>query len=242
MCFTAVKDKDLEKLNKGRTRTPIRKVKNLELFKPSFGLSAFNHDYLPVMRTDGELDFHSWGFIQPTKFDDKDSAEIKFMTANAKAETIFEKKLYSKAILERRCIIFIDGFYEWRHEFGKKYPHFIYPKNDSAFFIGGIWNEFKNSETGEIKQTVSMITTEANPMMAIIHNSKKRMPLIFNPENALDWISCSLSQNEIIEMMKPYDENNMSFHTVGKKINSSLKESIQEIKYADLNNIQGELF
>lgn len=242
MCFTAVKDKDLQKINDGVKKYTKLRLKNPDKFRASYALSAFNHDNLPVITPDRELDFYSWGLIQPTKSDNKESAEIKFMTANAKAETIFEKKLYKSAILNKRCVIALDGFYEWRHVLGKKFPHYIFSNNEPVFYIGGIYNEFKDSITGEMKNTVSIITTDANPMMAVIHNMKKRMPFILPTDKIMDWINPGLSQDEIMKLMKPYDENLMAFHTVGKKLNPLSEVSIVPVSYPELENEQQNLF
>jgi putative SOS response-associated peptidase YedK len=164
------------------------------------------------------------------------------MTANAKAETIFEKKLYKSAILNNRCIIALDGFYEWRHVLGKKFPHYIYSKNEPVFYIGGIYNEFINKETSEVKKTVSMITTEANPMMAVIHNMKKRMPFILPTNKIMDWLDPKLTQNEITQLMKSYEESLMAYHTVARKLNPLSEESIQEHRYNELSGEQQSLF
>lgn len=242
MCFTVVKDKNLEKVKKVGAKGDKTQVKDIELFKPSYKLSAFQNDYLPVFRKADTIEFLSWGFIQPQGSDNKDSAEIKFMTANAKAETIFEKKLYGKAILEKRCLIAIDGFYEWRHINQKTFPHFIYHASDPVLLIGGIWNEFVNHDTGEVKQTVSMITTAANPMMEVIHNMKKRMPFILDKETAFNWLNEDLKETEIAELMKPYEENKMKYHTVGRKLYPDSIESIEPVIYQEISNEQQSLF
>ncbi len=219
-----------------------RKVKNPERFKPSYKLSAFQNDYLPILRREDTLEFFSWGFIQPTVMDDKESIEIKHMTANAKCETVFEKKLYMEAIHEKRCLILLDGFFEWRHEFKKKYPHYIYHATDPILHIGGIWNEWKNPFTGEIKETVSLITTEANPTMAIIHNQKKRMPLIFDAEAALNWLDDSLNEKQIKDLMKPYADHKMAYHTIGKQLDADSISTILPVHYPELSNEQLGLF
>lgn len=242
MCFTSSKDEDLEKAKRATRDLVGMKIKNQRRFKASYALSAFQNDYLPVFRNSQELEFFSWGFIQPTSYDNKDSAEIKYMTANAKCETIFEKPLYKNAIHERRCLIMIDGFYEWRHAFKKKYPHYIYHKSDPVFFIGGIWNEFANVETGEIKETVSMITTVANPMMEIIHNNKKRMPFIMDANSAFEWLNPNLTQSHLSEMMQPFDEVKMAYHTIGKKLYPNSVETIEPVTYPELSNEQRTLF
>ncbi len=64
--------------------------------------------------------------------------------------------------------------------------------------------------------TYSVITVEANEFVSKIHNTKKRMPLILEPEDALKWINTDLSEDEIKKIMKPFDSAKMKAHTVKK--------------------------
>lgn len=242
MCFKAAKDNNLNKINKGFAPRVTKKIKGVENFKPSFVLSAFNNDYLPVFRQNDLLEFFSWGFIQPTAQDSKESAEIKFNTANAKCETIFEKPLYSQAIFERRCIIALDGFFEWHHAFKKTYPHYIYHQTQPVLLAGGIWNEWVNAGTGEIKETVSMITTAANPLMEIIHNQKKRMPFLLDDTQAQEWLQPNLTQTQLQEMMRPYAEEKMAYHTIGRQLVPHLESTLEQISYPELSSGQQSLF
>jgi len=153
-------------------------------------------------------------------------------------EELFEKKLYNDAALNRRCIVFVDGFYEWHHYFplGKKgqrlktaikYPHHIFLKDNPLPFImiAGIWNTWKheevNMETGELETlftpTFAVVTTKANELMAKIHNSKQRMPTILTKELAEEWIKNDLSQERIKEIATyQYPAHKMNAHTVAK--------------------------
>lgn len=145
-----------------------------------------------------------------------------YLTLNAKGEELLSKKLYSDAALHRRCIVFSDGFYEWHHHFpmGKKgqllktavtYPHHIFLKeNNSPIMMAGIWSPWKHEEvdpdTGEIiKLTTpcfSILTTDANELMAKVHNTKKRMPVILTRELAKEWINPNLSSERVTEIAK----------------------------------------
>lgn len=243
MCYTVVKDKKLDKLNKSKFRTDRKIIeKNKEKFKPSFKLTAFTHDYLPVLKDTETMDFLSWGFVQPVQGDNSDDVEWKLNTANAKCETIFEKKLYKEAIFNQRCLIVVDGFYEWRHEFNKKYPHYIYHKDEPVLFIAGIWQEWRNPLTGEHKETLSMVTTAGNPMMEVIHNRKKRMPLIFDSQFAHNWLENNLTENHLKELMRPFSEEKMAFHTVGKRLEAESSVTISPVVYPELTNQQLGLF
>lgn len=242
MCYKAAKDRNLDKINKGFAPKVSKKIREVEKFTASYALSAFDNAWLPVFRQNDLLEFFSWGFLQPTSQDNKESAEIKWNTANAKCETIFEKPLYKEAIFERRCVIALDGFFEWRHAFGKTYPHYIYHRTQPVLLIGGLWNQWVNTTTGEIRETVSMVTTAANPLMEVIHNQKKRMPFIMDDELAQAWLEPGLSQNELADMMRPYDENKMDFHTVGRKLYPHAQDTIMPVVYPELVNEQQTLF
>ncbi len=119
--------------------------------------------------------------------DEKGKWNTGFITLNAMGEELFEKRLYQDAALNRRCIVFVDGFYEWHHFFpiGRKgqrlktptkYPHHIFLKDNPLpfFMMAGIWNLWKheevNNETGEIETiitpTFAVVTTKANALMA----------------------------------------------------------------------------
>ena len=144
-----------------------------------------------------------------------------FITLNAIGEELLEKNIYADAALNRRCIVFIDGFYEWHHYFpiGKKgqrlktpirLPHHIYLKNNSEPFmmVPAIWNPWKHEEvnetTGELEQfvtpTLATCTAKANEKMAKIHNSKERMPTFLTKDLAEEWIQGGLSEQRIIEI------------------------------------------
>ncbi len=69
------------------------------------------------------------------------------------------------------------------------------------------------------------MTTEANPLMARIHNVKKRMPFILSKEDEALWLDNSATMEDLKEMMKPYPENLMTAHTVSRLITDRTKDS-----------------
>ena len=97
-----------------------------------------------------------------------------------------------KNAIQNRCLILADGFYEWQwlDEKGKKkQKHLVTLKNDDLFAFAGIYSVWINKITGEIRDTYSIVTTEANELMSEIHNSKKRMPVILSEEREKDWLA-----------------------------------------------------
>lgn len=100
---------------------------------------------------------------------------------NARAETVEEKKTFSKAFRETRCVFPLSGFYEWDSE--KRKLLFTAGDND-VFYLGGFYRVHK---TGAGFETESIImTTKPNESVSPIHD---RMPLIIQRDHIKDWIT-----------------------------------------------------
>ncbi|MBA3663262.1 MAG: SOS response-associated peptidase [Bacteroidetes bacterium] len=212
-----------------------------EDMQPYYQVSGFIHPKLPVIRSDnkGLIQHCAWGLIPSWVKDETQAGEFRTMTLNAKAETIFEKPSFKYSIKKSRCLVLVDGFYEWKTAGKNKYPHFIYLKNKEPFAMGGIYSDWVNKATGEIIKTFSIITTEANQLMADIHNTKKRMPLILSREEEKKWIEPELNEVEIKNIMKPFNENEMEAHTISKLItsrdrNTNVPEVSEHFHYTEL--------
>ena len=76
--------------------------------------------------------------------------------------------------------------------------HFITLKSGELFAFAGIWNTWINKDTAEAIQTFSILTQEANPFMAKIHNIKKRQPVILNRETESEWLKEKYNFKSII--------------------------------------------
>ena len=206
-----------------------------------YHLNGFAHPKLGVIANDkpNELQEMEWGLIPFWLKTAEQAIDMANKSLNAKAETIFELPSFWVAILKRRCIVRVTGFYEWRHYRSKTYPYFIHPHDRSYFALAGIWEEWTDKETGEIKRTCSIITTEANPLMAQIHNTKKRMPLILDRESALKWISSDLTKEEIKALMNPVSMDKMEAHTISRLVTSRTEKSnveqvVEQEEYEEL--------
>lgn len=114
-------------------------------------------------------------------------------------------------------------------------------KNKEAFAFAGIWQEWQNPDNKKKIKTFSIITTDANPFIAKIHNLKMRMPVIFSKQEERLWLE-DLSDFEIKGMLDSYPENEMAAHSVSKLITTrgvkrNVPEIIKEFKYDELKTI-----
>ena len=166
-------------------------------FKP-MAYNAFQFPKTPVITDKNRelIQMFQWGLIPHWAKND----EIKKHTLNARMETIHEKPSFKYA-MHNRCLILSDGFFEWQwlDPKGKhKQKYTITLPENQLFAFAGLYNNWVDPVTGEIINTYTILTTEANELMSIIHNSKKRMPLILHPEDESLWLSGEkLNQKEI---------------------------------------------
>jgi putative SOS response-associated peptidase YedK len=183
-------------------------------YKPIENANAFSFPKMPVVTNNNthQIQLFEWGLI-PHWADADRANELKKSTLNAKSETIFELASF-KDCTTKRCLVLAESFYEWRTEGKRKIPYQIFVKDQEVFAMGGIFNEWKNIKTGETKNTFSIITVPANDMMAYIHNTKQRMPLILPINQELDWLKPNLNQAQITAMMRPYKSSEMKANQI----------------------------
>ena len=207
-------------------------------------VSGFSHPNMMLVTGEAEhpIQVMKWGLIPPWVKDEKQAKEMSDMCLNAKSETIFEKPSF-RSIGKKRALLPVTGFYEWREFNKKKYPYYIHLKSGEPFAFGCVYDTWVNKETGEILNTFSIITTEANLLMAKIHNSKLRMPLIIPEDKEAAWINTELSKEGIKQLMIPFNENQMEAHTISKLItsrkeNPNVPEVSEEFSYPELEQLK----
>ena len=148
--------------------------------------------------------------------------------------------------MQRRCLVLSTGFFEWRHFYRHhkvtglplktpdKYPYFVNVKDAPYFFMAAVWQPWTDQDTGEHVNTVSVVTTEANSLMAQVHNAKLRMPTILDDELAWRWMTADLSPDEIEQIARTqYPSAKMEAYTITKDF-QALLDPTEPFAYADL--------
>jgi putative SOS response-associated peptidase YedK len=186
-----------------------------------FHVSGFAHPKLIVFTNTNpnEPQLFNWGLIPSWIPDLKSANSIMNQTLNARIETLFNKPSFKELAKNKRCLIYLDAFYEYHHFNKQTYPYRICMQDDSPMVLAGIWDEWKNEKTGEIKNTVSIVTTIANDVMKKIHNNPKadgaRMPVILNKMNEKKWLDAD-DEEKIKAFSKPTHNEILNCYTVGK--------------------------
>ena len=206
-------------------------------WKPIYHSSGFGSRLWPIITNEESnvINLFSWALVPHwSTAEDIKNGKFKVNTLNAKGETIFEKPSFRDSILKRRCLVPSTGFFEWQHrgegKSAEKIPHYIQVRDQQIFSMAGIWSRWADrSGSGVSINSFSIITTEATGIMAEIHNSKKRMPVILSKEQEQLWLNDSLGREEIAEILKPYDTSHLTAYTISKRITSKDDTNVPEV-------------
>jgi putative SOS response-associated peptidase YedK len=134
-------------------------------------------------------------------------------TFNARAETVAEKPMFRSAFKRTRCLIPVSGYYEWQDTAGGKQPYYFTRRDGQVITIAGLWDEWKDIETGEPTKSCTMIITAANDFVGEVHD---RMPVILEQAGFDGW----LDRSSGIELLTPAPDNLLVRWPVSKRVNS----------------------
>lgn len=187
----------------------------------------------PVLR------FLRWGLIPSWA---KDPA-IANSLVNARAEGLDAKPSFRSAFKHRRCVVPVSGFFEWQATPGRrvKQPLYFTPATgDDPWLLAGLWESWRSPDGGPV-ETFTIITTNANALMAPIHD---RMPVILEPDAAREWIApaspASWLPDRLKELLVPCSPGRMHFQPVSRVVSSpknDTPECIQSLENKDFGNI-----
>jgi putative SOS response-associated peptidase YedK len=205
MCFFMQQNQPLKKVEK-RFKAKVDKPED---FLQSEYIVGFDYLNVPIILNETPeiitTNYH-WGLV-PTWSKDLD---FRKNTLNARIETIDEKPSF-KNVVSNRCLVIASSFFEWHwnDEKGKsKDKYQIFSSEDEIFAMAGIYTSWNNKETGDIYNSFSIVTTQANEQMKYIHNHKERMPIMLKKGDELAWLDLS---NKFQDFAFPYSVNLLAF-------------------------------
>lgn len=158
------------------------------------------------------INLYRWGLVPFWAKDPK----IGYKMINARKETLLEKPAFREAVKTRRCLIPIDGFYEWQKSGKQKTPFRIVPTNTKVVSLAGLCETWKQPD-GETLHTFTIITHEANDKIAPIHD---RMPAMLLPDIEEQWLDSEISPKDALEILTPYPEDYLDYYPVSTDVNS----------------------
>ncbi|MBL0238468.1 MAG: SOS response-associated peptidase [Saprospiraceae bacterium] len=194
---------------------------------PTFNLAPTQWHPVITQQDPQHFQYFKWGLIPSWSKDHKIGSKL----INARVEGLIEKPFFKSALKDRRCIVPLDGFYEWKVVANKiKKPYRIRFKDDSIFFVAGLYDQWKN-EKAEIIHSFTIITQKPNPYLSSIHD---RMPAILQREQESLWLDPLISLEQSLQLITPLAGDYLDAYPVSdavnqvKNNNASLIEKLDE--------------
>ncbi|MDN3594383.1 SOS response-associated peptidase [Zunongwangia endophytica] len=242
MCYETSLTKSAKQIEK---RTGARFIDQVD-YRPYYHASSFNFPSLYGITDDYKktITTMEWGMIAPWGTNDIENYRKKNKNWNAKGETMLDLPTFSQAARSRRCLILADGFIE-PHYPGNQFrgpvvPKYCYLPNKKLFCFAGLYNEADNGQLN-----CSIVTVDANPFFAALHNKKRRMPLVLDEAFTSTWLDSSMNDDEIMELVytgstKEAFEAHSIKNFYKRDFDTNTAEFLEPI--SDPEGVQGSLF
>jgi putative SOS response-associated peptidase YedK len=192
----------------------------------NFNVAPTNDIYGVVAEPDGStrLDVFHWGLVPSWAKDAKVGAKM----INARAETLADKPAFKALFRKHRCLIPMDGFYEWRAgaadgpltSAGKpaKQPMYIHRADGEPLAVAGLWAAWKEPAAGEWLHSATVITTSANETMRPVHD---RMPVVLPRSAWAEWLDPAMHDLERLSgLLVPAADDLLVLHPVATDVNN----------------------
>jgi putative SOS response-associated peptidase YedK len=158
-----------------------------------------------------EIRLAQWGFVASW-------TQGKRLLINVQSENIDEKPFLQESFEKGRCLIPVDGFYEWRHQARETRPHYIRMRDRKPFALAGLWAP--QPVEGGTREVCAILTTTPNKVVRVVHD---RMPVVVGPKDYETWLNPEEIRDprELDRLFRPYPAVEMEGYPVGSWVNNT---------------------
>jgi len=164
-----------------------------------------------------------WGLIPPWSTDPRVGAKM----FNARSETVTDKPSFREAFAQRRCLVPVSGFYEWKKQDTARLPYYFSHADQRVLALAGLWERWE-FPGGKVLESCSVLTTAANQFMRRFHH---RMPVILSPADYGRWLETGADEAEgLQDLLVPAAEDVLRSWPVADLVNKSSNDGPQLIE------------
>ena len=164
------------------------------------------------------VDWLRWGLV-PFYAKERKSGP---RSINARVETITTKPAFREILLRRRCIVPVDGFYEWKGEAPARTPHFIRRRDGRLLPLAGLWDRWRRPNEPPV-ETFTIVTCAPNEDVRELHD---RMPVVLGPEAVDDWLDPTLADpGALVALLGPAPAGTLESWPVSRAVNAARNDS-----------------
>jgi putative SOS response-associated peptidase YedK len=151
----------------------------------------------PTSSPERRLELLRWGLVPAWA----GSPKIAHKLALARVESVATTRAFSDAVRKRRCLVIVDGFFEWRRD-GKRasQPFFVRRADHAPFGLAGVWERWVAND-GEVVESCAIITQPSRPPVNVIHD---RMPLVLERDAWDRWLDVApIDTDALAPLLEP---------------------------------------
>lgn len=184
-----------------------------------------------VNSTERRLGLYRWGLIPAWVKDPQRGARM----FNARSETLADKPSFRNLINTHRCVVPMDGFYEWAPApagSSTKIPFLIRDRTDAPLFVAGLWTTWQGRDRSAITiRSATIITCEANAELSQLHH---RMPVILDADGLDTWLDNSIDDRGLLmSVLRPAADGQLEVHRVSTDVNNARNDGPHLIERSD---------
>ncbi|WP_299130650.1 SOS response-associated peptidase family protein [uncultured Winogradskyella sp.] len=185
-----------------------------KLHKNNPVINGLEESFISVITAEDpkSISYAIWGILPKQFEDDWEYYQNVQNTLNIESDKIEQEPLYNEALINRRCLIIVTGFFTYYLYRGTLYPYYVHLKNDSPFALAGVYNELKDGFL-----TCALVLSEANSFISKIHNYDHKMPFILNAEHQNRWLDKDLDSTKIYQLFEEKADLDFRAHPIAKE-------------------------
>ena len=170
-----------------------------------------------------------WGLLPEGYKDDWSVFQDIFNSLNLHISSLNNPSWYSCALLHRRCLIPVTGFFTSYLIDGILYPYYFHRKSGLPFFLAGIYNKLDDGFL-----TCTIITTHSHQNLKAIKNIDGTVPMMLPKDLNSTWLSSDLIENDIQNLLNSTPNFKLIAHPISKeffKNNISYASMLEPVYY-----------
>ena len=180
---------------------------------PQFNVAPTDEALVIVQREDRRaVVAYRWGLIPHWS----ENAKVGSKMFNARAETLTSSPAFRDALVRRRCLIPVDGFYEWKRVGTVRQPYLIGRADGLPLTLAGLWAGWRDPATERVVRSFTIVTSAPNDQMIDLHN---RMPVVLREEAWATWLDPATDRSELRALLEPTDDVTLDIRPVSRLVN-----------------------
>jgi putative SOS response-associated peptidase YedK len=180
---------------------------------PRFNVAPTDEALVVVQREERRaITAYRWGLIPHWA----ENTKVGSRMFNARAETLTSSPAFRDAFVRKRCLVPVDGFYEWKREGANRQPFLIGRADGLPLTLAGLWSGWRDPVADRVVRTFTIITSGPNDQVADIHN---RMPVVLPEELWPMWLDPLADGSELRAILEPNDDTPLLIRPVSRLVN-----------------------